>query len=249
MFGPSITFYEFLKIFVAGYYTLISSLMFIYLFVSDKIFSWNPNLQIAFFGFLGLIIGLILDSVDPLLRLKSLKECKFFRKQFPDKYLTEICNECDKESDCENSLKKIDSKPAWFYIYDNILSEYLRNFIFMVSALCRVVFYLKYISFIFFVLSFLYLLFYSVNYLLFFFWETSLIKISLSYSWQYKYYYLITYAFLFLVIKKSNCPDDSNPSGAWIKWRNVNRDLKYWIKINREIFIKVVCEQNISLSN
>jgi hypothetical protein len=157
----------------------------------------------------------------------------------PSDYLVEICEKCENKNSCKNVLNKKRSLPAWFYIYDNIISEYLRNFVFMISAQARVVFYLKYISSIFILLSFI----------------PSLIILILTYfeggnktiypkELEYKLLFTLFYLIVFLIIKLSNQPDKP-PKGIWKRWRNINRDLKYWVNINKETFKKVICEQSI----
>lgn len=239
MFGPSIAFYEFLKIFVAGYYSLFSILIYIFLFLDRRIFSWNPSMQIVFYGFLGLIIGLIIDSSDPLLRCKKTKENKFFLGNMPSNYLVEICENCKDKNSCKNVLDKESSIPAWFYIYDNIVSEYLRNFVFMISAQSRVVFYLKYISSIFLLLSLISTLIVLLK-TYYGFGDMIFLLIEL----EYKLLFALSFLIVYLIITLSNRPTDS-PKGIWKKWRNLNRDLKYWVKINKETYKKVICEQSI----
>ena len=200
--------------------------------------------MIAFFGFFGLLIGLIIDSYDPLLRFERFRENSYFRKYFPHNHLKEVCDKCSKKKSCKNALDKESCIPAWFYIYDNLLSEYLRNFIFMISALSRVVFYLKYISLLFIGLTLTLMLIYSYSYMAFFFWNVYIVKNSSFLEWLFRFFFIIFLILVYEIINISNYPGDK-PTGIWVKWRNLSRDLKFWIKINKETFKKVICEQSI----
>ncbi|MHA1232870.1 MAG: hypothetical protein ACTSPQ_19755 [Candidatus Helarchaeota archaeon] len=246
MYGPSVTFNQFIKIFVAGYYSLISFLFFIYIFIDERIINWNISLQIALYGFLGLVVGLIIESSDPLLYFKKRIENKFFLDNMPSKYLLERCKQCSKFNECENVLTEKTYISAWFYIFDNLFPEYLRNYSFMTTAMCRVIYYLKYISLIFFIFATIYFLILSINYFVFFFYGVSLIQNPLIYikGLLYKLIFIIFFVTVYIIIKKTNRPDE-NPTGIWKRWRGLRNDLEFWLEINKETLTKVICERGV----
>ena len=124
----------------------------------------SAGLSVAFYFVTGLVGGFIIDSSDLILYSRiPLKEIEFFRKHMPSLYLVKRCSTCNSVV-CLNRLVKAksDGHPTehrpnhvdlWFYIFNNIISDYLRSYTLSVSSACRGILYLKYVSLFFLVMS------------------------------------------------------------------------------------------------
>lgn len=118
-----------------------------------KVFD-NTGISLAFYFMIGLIVGFIIDSCDFLLSSEiPFPELKFFKGHMPSTHLLKRCSAC-KNVECLNRLNDTGTKSRsnprpkylelWFYIFDNVISDYLRSYILSISSACRGVFYLKY---------------------------------------------------------------------------------------------------------
>jgi len=229
---PALSFAEFFKLLFPGFYVVTAAWLYGSLF-------WGLPIEgaesVAFYAFAGLFFGFMIDAWDPLLRSDIFPEAKFFRSQFPSRYLARLCDKC--ESPCPSKQKEAQEvgfrfpHSIWFYVFDNLFPDYLRSYVLGASSGCRAVVYTKYVSLLFLLTSvatFAARRQFSVRQA-----ELSLAKLQVTYVVAC----LIIYSFVTLVHRTRK-----RPSGVWAKWRGVCQDQIFWLHANMPTVKSLLCQ-------
>lgn len=162
---PSLNLREYINIVLPGLLLTFLIVFALDIFFEVPVFEilGGTGVSVAIYFVIGLVAGFMIDSCDVILHSRiPLKEITFFRKHMPSLYLIKRCEECNKNN-CENRLRKVEDYgekeykykhiDLWFYIFDNIISDYLRSYALSLSSACRGILYLKYFSLFFLVIS------------------------------------------------------------------------------------------------
>jgi hypothetical protein len=178
---------------------------------------------------------------DPLQRSPKKKRIyNFFQSEFPSNYILERCNKCiEDESTCPNFIKA-ESFTHIRYWFHNMLHGYIEKEdpkivkdTFEKGYTCKLFYYSSVILKTFLILSlFVLAVHYSYNY----FVKNTLPNFDLHYI-----FFPLGCLILLILIRALNNPDETNPSGYWHAWRQINRIHISWLKSHEDILVKLIC--------
>lgn len=267
---PDVTFYQFVAIILPGFYIITMLIIGAAVFFNIPLdSSLNQAILAPLYIISGLIVGILLDSVD-LINWTSerihrlLPEIKFFRGQYPSYFLIERCEqklasgEC--EPDCINRLrgpeedKNFTFLRVWFYIFDNLFPGYLRTFVLTQGHTCRAVLYIKVLSWIFAILGLLLLFMQcAIDLALFWFWQILAWFVNVDRVPEkdlsqlgMKSLFIIASLFIGLLFHHFNSAKEVDgqwkTKGVWSKWKNICADQRFWLRLNDDLLEEIICK-------
>lgn len=227
--------------FIIGYFYL-----YVYqnmLHIGVKLVSFQTLIQMPLMALviIPLIHHLIVKQDALQLSHSQRKPIRFFQNEFPSKYILERCERCiEKENSCPNYIKEESyaHRRYWFHhIFHGVIEredpKRVKN-TFEKGYTCKLLYYLSWILGIITALGIAVIAFHHV-YLYF----LGKFKVDLT---ALQVLFPLVCVGIIIVIKKLNKPDESNPSGCWHAWREINRIHVSWLKSNEDFLIKLICQ-------
>ncbi|PWB73637.1 hypothetical protein C3F09_05075 [candidate division GN15 bacterium] len=224
----------------------------IYLFIvvySDVFGIDRPSLSPSFINLpipvvVALFFGLYLGRSDPLQYSASKnKTHKFFRDQFPSKYLLRRCDECvETDSTCNNYLSEnsYDYIRIWFdEIFHGVIQKQKPGSVedtFRKGYTCKLMYYSS--------KAILWTLIASVALLCFHYVFPVLRGLpSPSPDLMHLAFPILLALALFLVLLL-NRASGKQPTGCWKAWQQVNGMHQSWLKNNEAELVRLICLRN-----
>jgi len=211
-------------------------LAFLSLYVIDYSFdNWQTDIPRLLLPLVALtMVDLLLLAGEPLQnpRTGSNRHASFFQSQFPRIYIQERYN-----------LPATEARQRWLTVLRQWKDENHPNHSYYATSLrrryeCRAVYHLQWLSIRIFLLSVL-----ALAVLACLTWCGDL-DLPRSYSLLNPGLTVARIAFpllllgLYLCVRVNNRPDQDNPTGVWLRWKNINDVLKAWWDQNEGTGIK-----------
>jgi len=229
---PALSVAEFLKLLFPG--LVVVTAAYVYGVVFWGLQAGN-TLFVTLYAFWSVFLGLMIDAWDPLLNWKRLPETTFFRDQFPSKYLESLCRKC--VSPCcrthtrGSQLGYRFPSSVWFYIFDNLFTDYLRGYVLSVSSACRAVLYTKYTALAFAAPG---TMTWAVQ------WKVGNTTPG-STQFVRQAAFTLVCCVIFLLVNRLHRTDNP-PSGVWGKWARVCQDQVFWLRANLGTVKSLLCQ-------
>ena len=189
------------------------------------------------------LIKYLIIRPDPLQRSPSKRrEIRFFQHEFPSRYILQRCQRCiEDEKSCMNYIKEqsYDHIRHWFYdiFHGAIEREDPRRVkdTFEKGYSCKLLYYLTWILGIALAISLMTIL---CHHLYLFVKEGWMISIK-----ALQIIFPVACAFVIILIKIMNNPDENAPSGCWHAWREINRMHVSWLKDHDDLLVSLICHK------
>ena len=244
---PSMSVAWFLKVVLPGFLIATGAWLYVSLFWGVAL-PGADTASLAMYAFAGTLIGFMIDAYDPLLHLKlnwkltwpRLTEKTFFNSLLPRGHLRSRCESCGKECAYRGCSETITQHciSAWFYIFDNLFPDYLRNYVLDLSAACRAVAYTKYVALSLFVCG---------TGTMFVQWLREGRPPGFP-EMSPRAWFVVVSGAAYVVIWVLHRAGKS-PTGVWKRWRNVYRDQLFWLHVNGKAVAEVLCKPPEAIGN
>jgi len=191
---------------------------------------------------LPLLVHYLIVKSDPLQKSHMrLRAVRCFQSEYPSKYLLRRCEACGKtEGDCPSYVTEKSRRHARYWLNDIFHgpieqeSPHLIEETFDKSYTCRVVCYTEWLLVSLTALGLLMIVFELSKWV----WIGGDQPFAANYEWMLP----VASAGVLLLLRFLHRPDEDDPTGCWLSWREINQGHINWLR-NHEPFLKeLICK-------